>query len=201
MSIAALSLSNVACLRGGRMLLTGVTVALGPGDSAVLRGPNGTGKSSLIRAVAGLLPVFSGTISHEGTMALSDESLSLDTQATLARALAFWAKIDGVDERAVHDALAALDMTRLTDVPVRMLSTGQRKRAVLARVVISGAPIWLLDEPTNGLDTASVEMLGGVMAAHLAAGGIILAASHQALPLPSAQDIDIAAYRPIETEA
>lgn len=201
MSIAALSLSNVACLRGGRMLLTGVTMALGAGESAVLHGPNGTGKSSLIRAVAGLLPVFSGAISHEGAMALSDESLALDTQATLARALAFWAKIDGVDERAVHDALAALDMTRLTDVPVRMLSTGQRKRAVLARVVISGAPIWLLDEPTNGLDTASVEMLGEVMATHLAAGGIILAASHQALPLPGAQDIDIAAYRPIETEA
>ncbi|MES1985431.1 MAG: heme ABC exporter ATP-binding protein CcmA [Pseudomonadota bacterium] len=201
MSIAALSLSNVACLRGGRMLLTGVTMALGAGESAVLRGPNGTGKSSLIRAVAGLLPVFSGAISHEGAMALSDESLALDTQATLARALAFWAKIDGVDERAVHDALAALDMTRLTDVPVRMLSTGQRKRAMLARVVISGAPIWLLDEPTNGLDTASVEMLGELMATHLAAGGIILAASHQALPLPGAHDIDIAAYRPIETEA
>ena len=92
-------------------------------------------------------------------------------------------------------------MTRLTDVPVRMLSTGQRKRAMLARVVISGAPIWLLDEPTNGLDTASVEMLGELMATHLAAGGIILAASHQALPLPGAHDIDIAAYRPIETEA
>lgn len=201
MSVAALTLSNVACLRGGRMLLTGVTVTLGAGDSAVLRGPNGTGKSSLIRAVAGLLPVYSGTISHEGTMALSDESLALDMQATLARALAFWAKIAAVPDQAVYDALAALDMTRLADVPVRMLSTGQRKRAVLARVMISGAPIWLLDEPTNGLDTASVDMLGAVMAAHLAAGGIILAASHQALPLPDAQDIDIAAYRPTEADA
>lgn len=183
------------------MLLTRVDLSLAAGQCAVLRGPNGTGKSSLIRAVAGLLPVFAGVVSHAGVMALCDENLALEMQAPLARALGFWARIDVADAAAVSEALAALDLTRLADVPVRMLSTGQRKRAVLARVVASGAPIWLLDEPGNGLDDASVALLGGVMARHLDAGGIILAASHQALPLAGARDIDIAAYRPRDEAA
>lgn len=198
---AALRLSGVACVRGARMLLTGVDLSLAAGQCAVLRGPNGTGKSSLIRAVAGLLPVFAGVVSHEGAMALCDENLALEMQAPLARALGFWARIDGADAAAVGEALAALDLTRLADVPVRMLSTGQRKRAVLARVVASGAPIWLLDEPGNGLDEASVALLGGVMKRHLDAGGIILAASHQALPLAGARDIEIAAYHPRDEAA
>ena len=134
-------------------------------------------------------------------MALSDEALALDMQAPLARALAFWAGIDGAGAAAVEDALVALDLARLADVPVRMLSTGQRKRAVLARVVASGAPIWLLDEPGNGLDDASTALLGRVMARHLAGGGVILAASHQPLPLTGARDIDILRYRPVEPEA
>lgn len=201
MSAAFLRLSRVACMRGGRMLLTGVDLALAAGECAALRGPNGAGKSSLIRAVAGLLPVYAGTVAHDGAMAMSDEALALEMQAPLGRALAFWARIDGARPSAVVQALAALDLTRLAQVPVRMLSTGQRKRAVLARVVASGAPIWLLDEPGNGLDEASVALLGDMMARHLAGGGVILAASHQALPLTGARDIDIMAYRPQEDAA
>ncbi|MGK2909960.1 MAG: heme ABC exporter ATP-binding protein CcmA [Sphingobium sp.] len=201
MSVAALRVSGVACVRGGRMLLAGVNLALAAGECAVLRGPNGVGKSSLIRTVAGLLPVYAGTVEHDGAMAMSDEALALELQAPLARALAFWAQIDGATPDAVAEALAALDLTGLRQVPVRMLSTGQRKRAVLARVVASGAPIWLLDEPGNGLDDASVALLGDVMVRHLAGGGVILAASHQALPLVGARDIDMLAYRPQEEAA
>ncbi|RVT40303.1 heme ABC exporter ATP-binding protein CcmA [Sphingobium algorifonticola] len=196
MSDARLTLSGVACVRGGRMLLTGIDLDLRAGDSVVLRGPNGTGKSSLIRAVAGLLPVYAGTVERHGAMALADEMLALDMQASLAGALAFWTKLDGQPDDQLHGAMAALRLASLADVPVRMLSTGQRKRAVLARVMASGAPIWLLDEPANGLDTLSLGLLDKVMARHLDQGGIILAASHQPLPLPRARDIDIGLYVP-----
>ncbi len=196
MSGAQLTLSGLACLRGGRMLLTGMDLDLAAGESAVLRGPNGTGKSSLIRAVAGLLPVYAGTVRHRGAMALADESLALDMQAPLAKALAFWTKVDGEADARLRGAMESLHLSPLADVPVRMLSTGQRKRAVLARVAASGAPIWLLDEPANGLDDASVTLLGGLTTRHLEAGGVILAASHQALPLSQARDIDLSRYQP-----
>ncbi|CAN5441419.1 heme ABC exporter ATP-binding protein CcmA [soil metagenome] len=194
MSHAALRLSGVACMRGGRMLLRGFDLALTPGGSALLRGPNGTGKSSLIRLAAGLLPAFAGTVERIGRVAMSDERLALDMESPLAGALRFWAELDGTGAVGVAEALHALDLTSLADIPVRMLSTGQRKRAMLARVAASHAPIWLLDEPANGLDDASQAMLGQMMQRHLATGGIILAASHQPLPLPGALEIDLKDY-------
>ena len=101
-------------------------------------------------------------------------------------ALGFWAKLDGARPEAGMDAMG---LAPLADVPVGMLSTGQRKRAVLARVVASGAPLWLLDEPANGLDTEGQERLAGAMAAHRRAGGAVLAASHQPLGLESAASL------------
>ncbi|QUT05213.1 heme ABC exporter ATP-binding protein CcmA [Sphingobium phenoxybenzoativorans] len=201
MSDALLRLSGVACMRGGRLLLRGIDLTLAPGQSALLRGPNGMGKSSLIRLAAGLLPAFGGTVERYGKVALSDESLALDRDRTLAGALGFWARMDGVPAAAVADALSALGLSALADIPVRMLSTGQRKRAMLARVAASGAPIWLLDEPANGLDSASVAMLGALIGRHLAGGGVILAASHQDLPLPGALEIDLSAHLPQEAQA
>jgi heme exporter protein A len=201
MSDALLRLSGVACMRGGRLLLRGIDIELTPGQSALLRGPNGMGKSSLIRLAAGLLPAFAGTVERHGKVALSDESLALDRDRTLANALGFWARMDGVPAAAVADALSALGLSALADIPVRMLSTGQRKRAMLARVAASGAPIWLLDEPANGLDSASVAMLGALIGRHLAGGGVILAASHQDLPLPGAREIDLSAHLPQEAQA
>ncbi len=192
MSSAALRLSGVACVRGGRMLLRGVDLALGPGGSALLRGPNGIGKSSLLQICAGLLPAFAGTVERIGTVAMSDERLALDMDRPLIDALGFWAAIDGRSE-GIGPVLDALGLTRLADIPVRMLSTGQRKRAMLARVVASGAPIWLLDEPGNGLDTGSIALLGERIAEHLAGGGIVVAASHQPLPLVAPVEIDLVA--------
>jgi heme exporter protein A len=165
---------GLALVRGGRLLFEGLDVALGPGEALHVTGPNGCGKSSLIRLVAGLLRPSAGTI-QRGEAALADDDLALDRELALGKALAFWGG------SGLGEALAAFDLERLSDVPVRMLSTGQARRARLARVMASGAPLWLLDEPLNGLDAAGVSQLSTAIAVHLASGGAVLAASH--LPL------------------
>ncbi|MCI4588818.1 heme ABC exporter ATP-binding protein CcmA [Sphingobium sp. BYY-5] len=195
MSGAALRLTDVACLRGGRMLFRGIGLTLEPGGGALLTGPNGIGKSSLLRVCAGLLPAFSGTVERSGGVALADERLALDGEASLTRALDFWAKLDRAGPEAVPAAMAAMALEPLADVPVRMLSTGQRKRAMLARVIASGAGVWLLDEPGNGLDTASLDLLGQAVARHLATGGIVVAASHQPLPIAAPVTVALADYQ------
>lgn len=183
-----LSLENVTVRRGGRVLVAQLNLTLGPGEAAVLTGPNGVGKSSLIRAVAGLLDVVAGRVDRADA-ALADEHLALDERLTLTRALGFWAALDDTN---AAPGLAAMGLAHLAGVPVRMLSTGQRKRAVLARVVASGAPLWLLDEPANGLDVEGQERLAAAMAAHRAGGGAILAATHQPLGLDDARPVALA---------
>ena len=183
MSRAGLHLSGVACARGGRLLFRGIDLRMQPGGSVLLKGPNGIGKSSLIRICAGLLPATSGTVERHGRVALTDERLALDMEQPLGTALRFWARLDATAPGALDAALAAMALEPLSQVPVRLLSTGQRKRAALARVIASGAPIWLLDEPGNGLDEAALDLLGQAVAGHLADGGIVVAASHQPLPL------------------
>jgi heme exporter protein A len=178
--LSLLALRSVACVRGGRLLFEGLDLILEPGGAALVAGPNGAGKSSLIRIAAGLLPAAAGTVERGAPTALADEGLALDPKRPLARALGFWSRLDGVD---AAEAMAAMGLTALAGMPVRMLSTGQRKRAVLARVVASGAPLWLLDEPANGLDAEGQARLEAAMAAHRAGGGAILAASHQPLAL------------------
>ena len=199
MSGAALSLRGIACLRGGRLLFTGLDLNLAPGASAQIAGPNGIGKSSLLRIVAGLLRPFDGTITREGAVALTDELDALDRDRTVHDALAFWARIDEVPATRIDAALADLHIGHLADIPVRMLSTGQRKRAALARTLITGAPIWLLDEPANGLDVESAAELGRLVDRHRAQGGIVLAASH--LPLAWAQDVTLHLHSPQESAA
>lgn len=184
-----LTMENVACLRGGRLLFEGLSLSLAPGEAAVIMGPNGVGKSSLMRIAAGLLPAASGTVERGGALALADERMALDERLTLAEALGFWARLDGVDPAP---GMAAMGVAHLERVPVRMLSTGQRKRAVLARVVASGAPLWLLDEPANGLDADGQERLAAAMAEHRAGGGAVLAASHQPLGLDNAARVALA---------
>lgn len=162
---------GLTLVRGGRLLFEGLDVSLAPGEGLQLTGPNGSGKSSLIRLIAGLLRPAAGTI-ERADPALADEHLALDPELSLGRALAFWRgpKLD--------EALSAFDLDRIADVPVRMLSTGQGRRARLARVMASGAPLWLLDEPLNGLDVDGVEQLAAAMAGHRGSGGAVVTASH-----------------------
>ena len=179
-----LTASGIICARGGRPLFSGVSFSLKAGESLLLTGPNGIGKSSLLRLLAGLLPPAGGTINRSGRVALADENAALDPGMPLDRALGFWARMDGVDRESLSKAIASLGLEKLATVPVRMLSTGQRKRATLARVLASGVPVWLLDEPGNGLDNVSLAALGQAMAGHVKGGGVIVAASH--FPLPHA---------------
>ncbi len=182
----SLAFADVACVRGGRVLFSGVNFALGAGDALSISGPNGIGKSSLLRVAAGLLRAETGVVIRDGGVALADEQPALDPALSLAKALGFWADIDG---GSVRNALASVDMGQLAQVPVRMLSTGQRRRASLARTLASGAGIWLLDEPANGLDAAGVTILEGLIATHRLRGGIAVVATHQPLAMPDAQKL------------
>lgn len=196
MTPAMLSLHGLACVRGGRLLFTGLDLALAPGGSAQVAGPNGIGKSSLLRIVAGLLRPFAGTVQRTGAVALTDELDALDRERTVHDALSFWARMDDAPAARIDAALDALGIGHLAEIPVRMLSTGQRKRAALARTLASGASIWLLDEPANGLDVQAAATLGAVVERHRAQGGIVLAASH--MPLAWTQDVTLNLTTPSE---
>lgn len=169
-----LRFGGVALRRGGRLLFENLDLELGPGEALQVAGPNGSGKSSLLRLAAGLLDAELGRV-ERSRAALADDSLALDRELPLGRALRFWC---GSPEAAME----SLGIGFLREVPVRFLSSGQRKRATLARVAASGAPLWLLDEPLNALDADGSERLDGLIAEHLHEGGTVLAASHQPLP-------------------
>jgi len=179
--MSLLALDGIACMRGGRLLFEGLDLRLEAGGAALVTGPNGAGKSSLIRLAAGLLRPAAGTVDR-AEAALADEHPALDERRRLGDSLAFW-----VGDPA--PGIEAMGLAPLAGMPVRILSTGQRKRAALARVVASGAPLWLLDEPANGLDSDGQKRLEAAMAAHRAAGGAIFAASHQPLALDGAQSV------------
>ena len=177
--LPSISVDNVAVIRGNRLVLRGLTVTARSGDIIWVRGANGCGKSTLLRLIAGLLHATAGSIQTEGRIALADENLALDANLTVEKALMFWADMDGASADARSAALADMDLQALAQVPVRFLSTGQRKRASIARVLTSKADIWLLDEPYNGLDSASCARLDQAITAHAANGGIVLVAAHQ----------------------
>lgn len=170
---ALLKFSNVALRRGGNLLFENVDFSLGPGDRLQVTGPNGSGKSSLIRLAAGLLRAERGEV-KASELALADDHVALDRELLLRHALGFWGG-------SVEQAMVALHIDHLAEVPVRLLSSGQLKRATLARVAASRAPLWLLDEPLNALDTEGRKRLGALVERHLDGGGAVLAASHQPL--------------------
>ncbi len=187
--MSGLAFDCVSCTRGGRLLFEGVSFAIDGGDALIVSGPNGVGKSSLIRIAAGLLAPSAGTVTASVARGFLGEAHALDSERRLADSLSFWARIDGADRRAVDAALDEIGLAHLADVPVRLLSTGQRRRAALAPLIAGGAPVWLLDEPASGLDIASVERLGTIIAAHRARGGAVLIATHQPIAVPGATEL------------
>lgn len=185
-----LAANDLACLRGDRLLFRGLSLRLAGGQALQVAGANGIGKSSLMRLLAGLMHPFSGTVSSVGAIGLMDERLALDPALPLGRTLAFWGRIDG----AADTQLARLGIAGLLDVPVRYLSTGQKKRAAFARLLGQQAPVWLLDEPLNGLDGDAVELAQTLAAEHCAGGGICVIASHQPFDLPGMERLALAEY-------
>jgi heme exporter protein A len=188
---AVLSANGLACRRGERLLFRGLSFTLEPGDVLHVTGANGCGKSSLLRILGGLMQPFAGTVSREGAIGLVDERPALDEEMPLGKALKFWREID-----ATPKTLQPTGLDDLLDVPVRYLSTGQRKRAALARLDAQAPPIWLLDEPLNGLDAQAVRNLGALVDAHRRAKGICVLASHIAFPLDGMKGIALEDYAP-----
>lgn len=190
MQEASIVAHDLACRRGDRVLFRGLGFAVRPGGALLIAGSNGIGKSSLLRLIAGLSRPFDGAITRRGSVGLMDERPALDPELTLERALAFWGGIDA----AASSGLSVLGLNELLDVPVRYLSTGQRKRAAMARLLGQRADVWLLDEPLNGLDVDAGRLVEGLARNHCEAGGIALVASHQPFTLPGMERLALADY-------
>jgi heme exporter protein A len=195
-----LSAKTIAIERGGRSIFSGLSFEASAGAALVLTGPNGSGKSSLLRAVAGFLPLAAGAFVLEGgagEASIGEQAHylghadALKGALTAGENLAFWAAALGGDSssRAWRGALARLGLAHVADFPVRALSAGQKRRVALARLLVAERPIWLLDEPTTALDVAAQGLFAAVMGEHLAAGGLILAATHAPLGLEGAANL------------
>ena len=189
---------NLACRRGERLLFRRLSFRLESGAACHVTGANGAGKTTLIRALAGMTTPYAGAVTRLGKLALLDERTGLDPDLPLARALAFWFGIDGTAQ--AETIVARLRLDALAEVPVGYLSTGQKKRAALARVLGQAAPVWLLDEPLSGLDTASQSLVSALVREHCAGGGIALIASHQPLDVPGMTSFAIEDFVPAPEE-
>lgn len=189
---ARLTATDLACRRGERLLFRELSLDLSAGDVLHVTGENGTGKTSLLRILAGLLSPYSGEVSHEGAIGMLDERPALDPDQPLGEALRFWQQVDGCADPA--EAITAMELVPLLEVPVRYLSTGQRKRAAMARLLCQQAPIWLLDEPLSGLDDRAQARIAETVSAHAAAGGIVVLASHQPIAVERLSAFALAEY-------
>ncbi|MGY8606673.1 heme ABC exporter ATP-binding protein CcmA [Gluconobacter cerinus] len=183
-----LDVRDITVFRGDRLVLDDVSLSLAHGDAMILTGPNGAGKSTLLRTIAGLRKPDGGTIERYGALAWLGHQDALKPGLTLAQNLAL---ADRLGSGSLEDVLEALDLTFLTDLPARLLSSGQKRRAAFARVMLSGAPLWLLDEPTVGLDVASIERLGAIMAKHRDNGGAMIVTTHVPLPLDNTRSHEL----------
>jgi heme exporter protein A len=190
---------DLACRRGDRLLFRGLSLDLQAGAACHVTGANGAGKTTLIRTLAGLMAPYAGSVQRAGSLALLDERPGLDPDLPLARALAFWFAFDRAADPAAITAM--LRLSALGEVPLRYLSTGQRKRAALARLIGQAANIWLLDEPLAGLDSASQALVSDLVRSHCAGGGIALVASHQPLDVPGMTSFAIEDFAPVRAQA
>jgi len=195
-----LAVENLACARGGLTVLSGVGFALAPGSALILRGPNGIGKTTLLRTIAGLQPGVQGTISMAPeSLAYAAHADGLKAVLTVSENLAFWADVHGGADVAA--ALAAMNLSDLADRRAGELSAGQKRRLGLARLLVTGRKVWLLDEPTVSLDVASVALFAAVVRAHLGQGGMAVIATHIDLGLAEAAVLNLSPFRAHATVA
>lgn len=180
-----LTVADLAITRGGIPVLEGLSFSLKPGQALILRGPNGIGKTTLLRTLAGLQPPLNGTIDGaEDRIAYASHSDGLKPTLTVVENLTFWASVFGTDD--IHSALDAYELNELSDRHAGNLSAGQKRRLGLARMLVTGRPIWMLDEPTVSLDKDAVQMFADAVRAHLGQGGSALIATHIDLGLDGA---------------
>ena len=200
---------NLGGERGGDTVFSGIGFALEEGQALVVTGPNGSGKSTLLRVIAGLLPVAEGSVRIEGVMKIEDGGEAFPSIASachylghqnamkpalsVAENLRFWRDFNGDGDVGVEEALETVGLGGIGHLPFGYLSTGQRRRAAIAKLLVSQRPLWLLDEPTAGLDKASEARFGELMTKHCGAGGMIVAATHLPLGLDGAEALRMGA--------
>jgi len=195
--------TGLACRRGERLVFSGLDFRLGPSEALVLRGPNGSGKSSLLRVMAGLIRPTAGQLDWDGEAVADDREAhagrlhfighldAVKPALTVGENLHFWASLRNTtgDAATIGAALGDVGLAALADAPARYLSAGQRRRLALARLTASPASLWLLDEPSVGLDDQSLAAFESMLAGHRASGGMVALATHTAIALPGAREL------------
>lgn len=208
-SSGAFSGTGLACRRGGRLVFAGLNFAVAPGEALVLRGPNGSGKTTLLRLMAGLTPAAAGTLAwnniavddrdeHAAKLRFITHLDAIKPALTVTENLAFWMSLwrGKVEDSGIVAAMEALNLQHLSAFPARLLSAGQRHRLALARLMVASAPLWLLDEPGNALDDASLSALTKMIAAHRAKGGMVVIASHGSAFVENGTTLDVGQFTP-----
>ena len=206
--------NGLSCRRGDKLVFTGVDFALPTGGALLLRGPNGSGKSSLLRIMAGLLSSAAGSLMRGGEPVAAEPDAhradlcyvghldAVKPTLTVLENLSFWAGLHDEDSgERVRAALRRFGIAHLIDAPGRWLSAGQKRRLALSRLLAAQTGLWLLDEPTVALDTASIKVLEEIMVEHRAEGGMVVLSTHAEIDLPGAAVLAMDAFAPDRREA
>lgn len=196
------SAKDLLCIRGERIVFTDLGFTLDGGGAMILRGPNGSGKSSLLRLMAGLGRPVEGMLRWNGNDIRTDLTAhrarsvyvghadGVKSALTVRENLAFWAGLGDGGSR-VQDAIDRMGLSALADVAGRFLSAGEKRRLALARLLVRDAPLWLLDEPTVGLDSGALDIFESLLAGHCASGGMVAVSTHTPIRLAPAQEIQL----------
>ncbi|MDR9783331.1 heme ABC exporter ATP-binding protein CcmA [Rhizobium redzepovicii] len=204
-----LTAENLAARRGEDLIFVNISFHLAAGGALVLTGRNGSGKSTLLRVVAGLLRPDKGTVIFRDGEGREDRHPgeashylghrnAMKNELTVAENLDFWRSFLGSTGSSVEDAANAVGLSGITHLPFGYLSAGQQRRIAFAKLLVAHRPVWILDEPTAALDASADRLLAGLIEAHLAEGGIVLAATHQPLGLKNTQELKMTGFSGVD---